>query len=339
MAHWHRMTRVLLIGVLTVMVGCSSQNASEGETSSGTLSGLTLRVGLVSDNPMIFLRESSSEFDGTEYTVEWVEFDSATTMLEAAAAGAVDFIGFLQPPTTLLAQGNAQTPWDTESAPFAIIAAWANPDHPGFSLVVKDPTTSNASDLAGGKVAFAQGSIGHYFWALLVESEGIDDVEAVFLPAAEARSAFQSGAVEGLITGYRAALSLEQRGLGTIIDSASRVIDNQFVSVASAPALGSAEKIEAIRDFLTRIERAVQILTDNPEPLVEYLTSVADLPINVAQIMARLDVPPRTPLDAETIGILRQVADVFVANGVMASDVEIDVIIDRRFDEGVERRQ
>jgi sulfonate transport system substrate-binding protein len=328
---------LLLASAVLTLTACGTRSEQRAD-QEGDLTEVTLRVAL-SDNPMTFLREATTAFEGSTYRIEWVEFDSPTSMLEAASTGAVDLVGLLQPPTLLIAQGNSEQVWNRETNPVSAVAAWESPEHPGFSLIVRDQSASSPSALEGGRVAFTRGSIGHYFWSTLEESEAIENVEAVFLPAAEARSAFQSGAVEGLITSYRVALALERRGEGTIFDSSSRLVKYQFVTVASKSALESSAKSTAIDDFLTRMNRAVDMLIADPEPLEKYLSEALDLESDVAEIMARLEVFPRVPLDAKIVDPLKKISKLFASVGVMARDVEPDVVIDRRFDEGVVRNQ
>lgn len=313
-------------------VSCGSNDSTESENSTSNIENVTVRVGLTADNSMMLLRESTSAFEDTPYDIEWVKLESSSAVLEAVASGAVDFAGVLQAPSLLLSQGNADPQWDADSAPFRAVAIWEGRNDPGFSLIVSDPQISEISQLSGRKLAVSRGSLGHYFWLAAAESAGVDDVELVLLPPSEGRAAFQSGAVDALVSSHKATSSMVKQGEGTIIDSSNRIVPTTYLSVMSSEALQSEGIVSAVEDFLGRMETAVQMTIDDPQPVLEFLQRAFEFSEEDAKDFATLDVLVRVSFDDERLTLLNQIADVFLANDVIANEVDPDIIIDRRFD-------
>lgn len=329
----------LLSLVVLIGTGCASDNSQPAESSIGSLQNVVLRVGSTTENAMVTMRKSTKAFEGTPYTIEWVEFDSSSAVLEAVSAGAVDFAGVLQSPAALVAQGNAKETWTQTEKPFSVVAAWTSEQDPGFSLIVADKEMTSLADLSGQKIAVGRGSLGHFFLSSILEREGLDDVEVVFMPGPEARAAFQSGAVSGLVTNYKAAYAIQKAGKGKILESSNRIVPTNYVSIVSSSALGSGGKVSAIGDFLKRMEQASKDIADNPQSAVDFLSTAFKLDVEDAVVFAPFEAVIRSPLDDRTLEILQTIADTFLAVGSIDNEIDVSVLFDARLDEGVVRQQ
>jgi sulfonate transport system substrate-binding protein len=123
------------------------------------------------------------------YSVAWHEFTSGPPMLEAINSGAVDFGHSGQPPP-VFAQENG--------VPFVYVAATEpSPDSSGL-LVPQNSPFKTVADVKGKRLAFARGSSSHLLTAQLLARAGLTfaDIKPIYLQPAEARAAFQSGAVD-----------------------------------------------------------------------------------------------------------------------------------------------
>src|ERR1700677_2287232 len=123
------------------------------------------------------------------YRVVWTEFPSGPPLLEALNVGAIDF-------------GNAG-----EAPPIFAQAAGAPLQYVAFEppapkgeaiLVAKDSKLNSVADLRGKKVALNKGSNVHYLLVKALEKAGVkySDITPVFLAPADARAAFESGAID-----------------------------------------------------------------------------------------------------------------------------------------------
>ncbi|MBV9997922.1 MAG: aliphatic sulfonate ABC transporter substrate-binding protein [Verrucomicrobia bacterium] len=151
-----------------------------------------LRVGYQKSGFLLLVRGERTlekRLEPLGYAVEWREFTSGPPLLEAMNSGAVDFGHTGQPPP-IFAQVNG--------VPFIYVATTeSSPDSSGL-LVPQNSPLQTVTDLKGKRVAFARGSSSHLFVAQRLAQAGLSfaDIKSVYLQPAEARAAFQSGAID-----------------------------------------------------------------------------------------------------------------------------------------------
>lgn len=122
---------------------------------------------------------------GEGVTVTWTLFTSGPPMLEALAAGSIDFARTGDTPP-IFAQA-AGTPFVYAGAQRAVTRE--------AILVPEDSDIESIADLAGRNLAYSPGSSANYFAVQALGTEGLtlEDVESVPLQPADARAAFQGG--------------------------------------------------------------------------------------------------------------------------------------------------
>eukprot|EP01031_Cornospumella_fuschlensis_P051034 gene51034-62414_t len=164
--------------------------------------------------------------------VGWIEFPAGPQLLEALNAGAIDF-------------GNTG-----EAPPIFAQAAGAPLRYVGYEpaaptgeaiLVPKDSPLKSVADLKGKTVALNKGSNVQYFLVKLLEKNGLKygDVQSVFLAPADARAAFEKGAVDAWII-WDPFLAAAQKTLDArLLADAKGVVNNRAYYFTS-------------RDFATR---------------------------------------------------------------------------------------
>lgn len=317
-----------------ILASCGGSSGQEPAASSSpvqALATITIRVGISGESVFEAYKAISGEFDDAPYDIELVKFDSSSDSLEALSAGAIDVAHFLQAPTVVLAQGNAAQSWTAESAPIAIVAAWSNPDHPGFCLVVKDPEIATVADLEGKKVAYSKGSVGQFYFDSIVEEAGLTGVESVQLPPPEGRSAFLSGAVDALVTVYRTAVTLEQEGDGRIIDTSSRIMDYYQVSAVQRSLAEDPAKVAVVRDLIVRSDRAAKWAQDHTDEVVAFNVEQGILDEKSAELVAKYEPRRFVPFVGEFSTWMDRMAKLFLQSGVISSDVDTSVLFDDSF--------
>ena len=124
--------------------------------------------------------------------VVWTEFPSGPPLLEALNVGAIDFGNTGEaPPIFAQAAG----------APILYVA-YEPPAPKGEAILVpKDSKITSVADLKGKKVALNKGSNVHYLLVKALEKAGVkySEIEPVFLAPADARAAFERGAVDAWV--------------------------------------------------------------------------------------------------------------------------------------------
>ncbi|WP_377154547.1 aliphatic sulfonate ABC transporter substrate-binding protein [Roseateles sp. UC29_93] len=126
------------------------------------------------------------------WQVAWLEFPAGPQLLEAFNVDAVD-IGVTGAPPPIFAQA-ARTD-------FVYIAAEPGQPHSEAILVKPDSPLRGVADLKGRRVGLQKGSSSHYLLLASLAKAGLQlrDVSPVFLSPADARAAFERGAIDAWV--------------------------------------------------------------------------------------------------------------------------------------------
>lgn len=152
----------------------------------------TLRIGYQKSATTLGLLRSGGTLEkrlaeqGVEVT--WTEFPGGPQLLEGLNVGSVDFgLTGETPPVFAQAAG----------ADLLYVAYEPASPTAEAILVAKDSGIKTVADLKGKRVALNKGSNVHYLLVRALEEAGLTlkDIEPVYLPPADARAAFERGAV------------------------------------------------------------------------------------------------------------------------------------------------
>src|SRR5580698_1855486 len=122
-------------------------------------------------------------------TVKWTEFPAGPQLLEGLNVGAIDF-GYVGEAPPVFAQA--------AGANFVYTAYEIPTPHAEGILVHQDAPIKTLADLKGKKIAFNKGSDVHWFLVAALQKNGVkySDIQPVFLAPADARAAFERGAID-----------------------------------------------------------------------------------------------------------------------------------------------
>ena len=165
-------------------------------------------------------------------SVTWTEFNAGPVQLEALNVGSIDF-------------------GDVGEAP--LVYAGATVPRPKLEAVIvpKGSAIRSVADLKGRRVALNKGSNVHYFLVKLLEKQGLayGDVQTVFLAPADARAAFEKGAIDAWVI-WDPFLAAAQKTLDArLLADASGVVQNRAYYFTS-------------REFATRNPDVLKIAID-----------------------------------------------------------------------------
>jgi sulfonate transport system substrate-binding protein len=152
--------------------------------------------------------------------VKWVEFPAGPQLLEGLNVGSVD-VGFVGEAPPIFAQA--------AGAQFLYVGY--DPASPTAEAIVvpKDSAVRRVADLKGKKVVLNKGSNVHYLLVRALEKAGLayTDIQPVFLPPADARAAFEKGAVDAwaIWDPFLAAVE-KQIGARLLVDGRDGVANN-----------------------------------------------------------------------------------------------------------------
>jgi len=124
--------------------------------------------------------------------------------------------------------------------------------------VPKDSPIRSLADLKGRKVVLNKGSNVHYLLVKLLEKQGLkySDIQVVYLPPADARAAFERGAVDAWVI-WDPFLAAAQRQLGArvVADGQGVVANHQFYLAARGYAEKHPQVVQAIVEELAQLDR------------------------------------------------------------------------------------
>ena len=129
-------------------------------------------------------------------SVKWTEFPAGPQLLEGLNVGSIDF-GYVGEAPPVIAQA--------AGANFVYTAYEIPTPHAEGILVHRDAPIRSVADLKGKKIAFNKGSDVHWFLVAALQKSGVQyaDIQPAFLPPADARAAFERGAVDAWRSGIR----------------------------------------------------------------------------------------------------------------------------------------
>lgn len=236
------------------------------------------------------------------YKVTWTEFPGGPQLLEALNVGALDFgITGEAPPIFAQAAG----------APLVYVANEPAAPHSEAILVPKDSPLKSVADLKGLRVALNKGSNVHYLLVKALEQAGLSygDITPVFLPPADARAAFEQGAVDAwaIWDPYEASaqVTLQAR---TLADGQGIVANRQFYLGERSFVTSNPEAIKAV---LASIEEIDAWAKDHVDEAATELSPKVGIPAPVLKLALgrqSWDVKPITP---EVAADQQKIADTF----------------------------
>jgi len=252
------------------------------------------------------------------YTVEWTEFPSGPPLLEALNAGAID-IGQTGEAPPIFAQAAA--------ADFVYIAHEPPAPKGEAILVPKDSQITSVAELKGKKVALNKGANVHYLLVKLLEKSGVkySDITPVFLAPADARAAFETGAVDAWVIWdpYQASAEVTLAAR-TLADGTGVVPNNQFYLARKAFAEANPQIVDAVIDAVVATDRWAE---GNSAAVAAQLSAGIGIPAPVLEIALKRQTYGIKPLDDATVAQQQSIADTFYALGLLPKPVQVSAIV------------
>src|SRR6187399_2546651 len=211
--------RLVLLATLAVTAWCTAPTAFAQAKAE------PLRIGFQKYGTLTILKargdlEKRLASQGIE--VRWSEFPAGPQMLEALNVGSIDFGTVGEAPPIFAQAAGADL----------VYVANQPPAPKGEAILVpKDSPLKSVADLRGKKVALNKGSNVHYLLVKALEKAGVkySEIDPVFLAPADARAAFERGAVDAWVIWdpFQAAAEAAT-GARTLADGTGIVSNYQF---------------------------------------------------------------------------------------------------------------
>ncbi|KKW68857.1 ABC transporter substrate-binding protein [Lampropedia cohaerens] len=246
--------------------------------------------------------------------VTWTEFNAGPVQLEALNVGAIDF-GDVGEAPPIFAQA--------AGAPLAYVAS--SPPRPRLEalIVPADSPIQSVADLKGKRLAYNKGSNVHFFLVKPLEKHGLkySDVSSVFLPPADARAAFERGAVDGwLIWDPFLAAAEVSLGARQIADATGVVNNRNFYFSCRAFVEQNGDIIAAAIDSLNTLD---QWVSQHREAAAEELAQILGLPNAVVLRYLQRNTFGVLPISEEVLDEQQEIADTFASLRLIPKPVNV----------------
>jgi len=308
--------RAAAIAVLSMTTTLAGVGASHGQDK-------VVRIGFQKYGKLVLLKSKGTleeKLKAAGYKVVWTEFPSGPPLLEALNVGAIDFGNTGEaPPIFAQAAG----------APIQYVA-YEPPAPKGEAILVpKDSKLTSVADLKGKKIAINKGSNVHYLLVKALEKAGVkySEVEPVFLAPADARAAFERGAVDAWVIWdpFQAAAEATT-GARTLADGTGIVSNYQFY-LSSKKFLKSDPGIVDL--VLAQLSEVDDWAKGDIHAVADQLAPTIGLPVGVVEIALKRQAYGIKPITDSVIADQQQVADTFFALGLLPKQIKISDVARR----------
>ena len=237
------------------------------------------------------------------FTAAWAEFPSGPPILEAVRAGAID-----------VGQTGDAPPIFAQAGRTDLVYVAAEPPAPAGEaiLVPKDSAIASLAGLKGKRIALNKGSNVHFLLVKALEKAGIayGDITPVFLAPADARAAFERGAVDAwAIWDPYLAAAQAATGARTLATGEGLVGNIQFYLAAAGFAKAEPKVVAAIVDAVRDVD---DWEAAHPDEAAAELAEAVRLPKSVVAVALARQAHGVAPLTPEVTAGQQAEADAFL---------------------------
>lgn len=234
--------------------------------------------------------------------VKWVEFPAGPQLLEGLNVGSVVF-----------GESGEAPPIFAQAASPNLVYVANQPAAPNAEalIVQKNSPIQSIQDLKGKRVALNKGSNVHYLLLKLLEKNQLtlQDIQVVYLPPADARAAFEKGAVDAWVIWDPFFAAAEQQIGARVLATGQNLVSNhQFYLADRKFAEQHPEVLKTVVQQLNQTTEWVKTHQDDAARLLEKPTA---LDFNILKTSISRMGFGVTPLSSEVIQQQQYVADAF----------------------------
>ena len=234
--------------------------------------------------------------------VKWTEFPAGPVLLEGLNVGSIDFGTVGEAP-----------PIFAQAAGASLVYVGNEPPSPASEAIVvpKGSSVRSVADLKGKRVALNKGSNVHYLLVKALEKAGVPytDVQTVFLAPADARAAFERGAVDAwVIWDPFLAAAEKQLGARVLADGKGLVANHQFYLASRSYAQANQETLRIVIDELAKVDAWG---SKNLKQVATILAAQTGLDTPVLELAAQRYTYGVLPVTPQVLAEQQKIADVF----------------------------
>jgi sulfonate transport system substrate-binding protein len=250
--------------------------------------------------------------------IKWVEFPAGPQLLEGLNVGSVSFgeAGEAPPIFAQAANSNLVYVANQPAAPKAEAL-----------IVPKNSKIQSVQDLKGKRVVLNKGSNVHYLLLKVLEANHLklDDIQVVYLPPADARAAFEKGAVDAwVIWDPFFAAAEQQLGAKVLATGENLVSNHQFYLADRKFAQSHPDVLKAV---VNELNTTTQWVSSHQNEAAKLLEKPTGLPLNILETsISRMGFGVK-PISNEVAKEQQYVADAFYQQKLIPNQINIQAAI------------
>ena len=234
--------------------------------------------------------------------VTWTEFTAGPVQLEALNVGSIDFGDVGEAP-----------PIFAQAAGAPLVYVGATVPRPALEAVVvpKDSPIRSVADLKGKRVAYNKGSNVQYFLVKLLQKHGLQfsDVQSVYLAPADARAAFERGAVDAWVIWDPFLAAAQQTLQARLLADATGVVNNRGYYFSSRDF--ATKNTDVLRIALQEINGIDAWVAHNKEAAATELSKVLGLDTAITSLYVNRVRFGVAPVTRDILAEQQEIADTF----------------------------
>ena len=281
-----------------------------------------LRIGFQksSINLAIAKQQQLYEKEFPNAKISWNEFPAGPQILEALAVGSID-VGVTGDTPPVYAQA--------ANKPLYYIAYEAAKPLASAILVPKDSKLTQLSQLKGKRIALQKGSSAHYLLVQAVRKAGLQwsDIQPIWLTPADARAAFQKGAVDAwaIWDPYFASAQIEDQA--RVLASGKGLSPNYTFYLASPNFV--KQHPQAVTGFIQQINLADQWVQTHQKETAQSIAQSTGLKPNISTVFIQRRPKPSfaAPLNTKVIADQQQLANRFAELNIIPKPINIKLAV------------
>lgn len=248
--------------------------------------------------------------------VTWNEFPAGPQILEALAVGSID-VGVTGDAPPVYAQAAGK--------PLYYIAYETAKPLASAILIPKGSSLKQLADLKGKRIALQKGSSAHFLLVQAVRKAGLkwSDIQPIWLTPADARAAFQKGAVDAwaIWDPYYASTELEDQA--KVLTTGKNLSPN-YTFYLAAPNFVQQHP-QAVTGLLKQINQADRWVQQHQSETADLIGKSTGLKPAVSSLFVQRRPRPSAaaPLNAKVIAEQQQLADIFSQQGIIPNSIRI----------------
>ncbi len=251
-------------------------------------------------------------------TVKWVEFPAGPQLLEGLNVGSVSFgeAGEAPPIFAQAANSNIVYIANQPAAPLAEAL-----------IVPKDSTIKSVQDLKGKRVVLNKGSNVHYLLLKVLEANHLklEDIQVVYLPPADARAAFEKGAVDAWVIWDPFFAAAEQQLGAKVLATGQDLVSNHQFYLADRKF--AEQHPDVLKAVVNELNTTTQWVSQHPTDAAKLLEKPTGLPLDVLNTSISRMGFGVTPISSEVSKQQQYVADAFYQQKLIPSKINIQAAI------------